>query len=126
MLWAITELEAPDHPPPPILVTSELTQTPQVSLMIKQLDFHPRQRPGDKDLELDEKRTEECWQQVKQELGMLSEGATSSVGLHSNQCTKRGCASLLTPPSEGTMLETANCLNLGPPAGVPRSRGTVL
>lgn len=54
---------------------------------------------------------------------MLSEGAMSSRGLHSNQCTKRGCASLLTPPSEGTMLETAN---LGPPATVPRSRGTVL
>ena len=122
MLWAISELEAPDHPPPPILVTSDLTQTPQVSLMIEQLDFHPQQRPGDKDLELDEKRTEECWQ----ELGMLSEGATSSRGLHSNQCTKRGCASLLTPPSEGTMLETAKCLNLGPPASVPRSRGTVL
>lgn len=57
---------------------------------------------------------------------MLSEGAMSSMGLHSNQCTKRGCASLLTPLSEGAMLETANCLNLVPPAGVPRSRGTVL
>lgn len=106
-------------------MTSDLTHTAQVSPVMEQLDFHPQQRPGDKDLELDEKRTEECWQQVKQELGILSEGVTSSVGLPSNQCTKRAWASLLTP-SEGAMLETASCLNLVPPAGVPRSRGTVL
>lgn len=39
--------------------------------------FHCRQRPGvgtelgDKGLELDSKRMKECWQQMKQELGIL-------------------------------------------------------
>ena len=41
---------------------------------MEKLDFQPGQRPGveskpgDKGLELDEKRTKECWQQMKQQL----------------------------------------------------------
>lgn len=58
---------------------------------MEQLDFHPQQRPGDKDLELDEKRTEECYfQQVKQELGILSEGSHVICGVTLESVHKRG------------------------------------
>lgn len=60
---------------PQILVASDPTQILQGAPVTGQLACHPRQRPkvvskaGDQSLELDGKRTKECWQPMKQELG---------------------------------------------------------
>lgn len=83
---------------------------------MEHLVFHRRQRPGvgtelgDKGLELDRKRTKECWQQVKQELGILhfweSHFRRGSPLKSAHKERLSVAKSPLMPSSDGTASET--------------------